>query len=65
MLNEEFVEEMYWLAHSSEVYSEFQTNVTEELLKNPKISRYETIEKVFYKFVKEGKIEFKTSDVIL
>jgi len=65
MLNEEFVEEMYWLAHKSEVYSEFQTTVKDELLKNPKISRYETIERVFYGFVKEGKIEFVTSDVML
>lgn len=64
MLNEEFVEEMYWLAHRSDVFPEFQSTVTEELIKNPKISRYETTEKIFYKFVKEGKIEFITSDVI-
>ena len=38
MLNEEFVEEMYWLAHRSDVFPEFQSTVTEELIKNPKIS---------------------------
>jgi hypothetical protein len=64
MLNEEFVEEMYLLAHRSEVIDEFRSAVTEESLKNPKTSRYDIVEKVFYGFVKEGKIEFITSDVI-
>ena len=64
MLNEEFIEEMYWLAHSSKVIEEFRSLVTEESLKNPKTTRYDIVEKVFFKFDKEGKIKFITSDVI-
>lgn len=64
MLNEEFVEEMYLLAHRSEVIDEFRSAVMEESLKNQKTSRYDIVEKVFYGFVKEGKIEFINSDVI-
>jgi hypothetical protein len=64
MLNEEFIEEMYWSAYSSNVIEEFRSSVTEESLKNPKTTRYDIVEKVFFKFVKEGKIEFITLDAI-
>jgi hypothetical protein len=64
MLNEEFIEEMYWSAYSSNVIEEFRSSVAEESLKNPKTTRYDIVEKVFFKFVKEGKIEFITSDLI-
>lgn len=57
MLNEEFIEEMYWLAHSSKVIGEFRSLITEESIKNPKTTRNDIVEKVFNKFVKEGKIK--------
>jgi hypothetical protein len=56
MLNEELVEEMYWLAHNSNVFDEFGKKIINELNKYPKLHRYEIIEQVFNDFVKDGAI---------
>lgn len=57
MTNEEYVEEMYHIAHNYGVMEEFQNEVKKELNFKPTVNRYDVIHEVFYKFVSEGLIE--------
>jgi hypothetical protein len=57
MSNEEHVEEMFNLAHSSGVFKQFLDKVTEKVKNNPSESFYTSAEYVFDKFIKEGLID--------
>lgn len=56
MSNEEHVEEMFYLAHTSGVFKQFSEEVTETAQNNPLESFCTATERVFDKFIKEGLI---------
>lgn len=57
MSNEEHIEEMYYLAHLSGVFTEFSTEVIKEKNENPKTNFSELVERVFQNFSEKGLIE--------
>lgn len=57
MSNEEHVEEMFHLAHTSGVFRQFLEKVTETVKNNPSESFCTITERVFDKFTKEGLID--------
>ena len=63
MSNEEHVEEMFYLAHTSGVFKQFSEEVTEAVKNNPSESFCTTTERVFDKFIKEDLIH--QSDIYL
>ena len=56
MSNEEHVEEMFYLAHTSGVFKQFSERVNETLKNNPSESICSITERVFDNFIKEGLI---------
>jgi hypothetical protein len=58
MTNEEHLEEVLIVAHRNGVYSEIISEVDDHLLINRDDKFSEVLFKVFYKYVKEGKIEY-------
>ena len=62
MSNEEHVEEMYYFAHISGVFTEFSNKITNVTNNNPKKDFYEVVEHVFDEFIKEDLIQ---SDLFL
>lgn len=56
MSNEEHIEEMYYFAHLSGVFTEFSLDVIEERNKNPKKSFSDNVQKVFEEYVEAGLI---------
>jgi hypothetical protein len=57
MSNEKHVEEMFHMANSSGVFSQFLKKVTETVKNNPSESFCTNTERVFDKFIKEGLID--------
>jgi hypothetical protein len=63
MSNEEHIEEMYWLAHTSGVFPEFRDEISIKLSENRTYDRCHIVESVFHKFIEEGLIEYRTETV--
>lgn len=62
MTNEEHIEEMYYSAHISGVFTEFSDEIVKIKNNDPKRNFSEVVESVFDKFVKEDLIQ---SDLFL
>jgi len=60
MSNEEHVEEMFYLAHTSGVFKMFSEKVSETHRNNPTKTICEVTEYVFEKFMNEGLIDSET-----
>ena len=60
MSNEEHVEEMYYFAHISGVFTEFSNEVTKIKNNDPKRNLSEVVQDVFDEFVNGGLIHLDT-----
>lgn len=58
MSNEKFIEEIMYTIHNSGFLNEIMGEVEHLLKINPKSSSNEVIFNVFFRYVKEGKIEY-------
>lgn len=57
MSNEEHIEEMYYFAHLSGVFTEFSSEILKEKNLNPKTCLSEIVQSVFEDFIVRGLIE--------
>lgn len=57
MTNEELIEEIYWTAHNSGVFKEFQEYVNGKLKLSSKRNPSEVVEECYYHFIECGKID--------
>jgi hypothetical protein len=57
MSNEEHVEEMYYFAHISGVFTEFSNEITKIKNNNNKINLSEVVQGVFDEFINRGLIQ--------
>jgi hypothetical protein len=57
MSNEEHVEEMYYFAHISGVFTEFSNEITKIKNNNNKINLSEVVQDVFDEFINRGLIQ--------
>jgi hypothetical protein len=60
MSNEEHIEEMYYFAHLSGVFTEFSSEVIKEKNENPQTGLSELVQRVYDDFVGKGLIEDET-----